>query len=318
MGKRRSSVLRGGGAIAVGALLVGSTTARAEVITNGIPAGELGHLSVDVQTGGESRDATLTARRADNNELMTSEVLFDYFSYVDPGNNGDGFRLSGTTPVVTGTNEVTSTGSFAGNNNNTINWSAVSFIAEGSSIMSNLFTFTAETGTLGNLRFLQYMDEDIEGVSDDVFFTRGSIAGGDLELFTIDNDLGFGVSHSGALSEPQGLVNSIVAGWAADEFDNMRPRITGSGQDVSFAGVIQNLPTATNPFVGSVWGPRDIVSVLAWDVDPDATSATILTTLGGVPDVTDVPPDHTIIPEPASATLLCLGSLVLLRRKRLR
>ena len=40
-----------------------------------------------------------------------------------------------------------------------------------------------------------------------------------------------------------------------------------------------------HPIVGSGYGPEDIVSVLSWTVDPDATSAAIITTLGGVPDI---------------------------------
>ena len=38
--------------------------------------------------------------------------------------------------------------------------------------------------------------------------------------------------------------------------------------------------------VGPVYGPLDMVSVIAWDVNPNASSATIITTLGGVPEAT--------------------------------
>ena len=163
--------------------------------------------------------------------------------------------------------------------------------------MTSTFTFTADTGTLGALRFYRYLDEDVDlYFSDDVFFTRGSVAGGDLELFTVDDSEVYGISHSGALSSAQGLVNASFTGWAANRFDYMRPAIVGGTQSVSTTGVIQNLPAYSHPQVGSAYGPRDIVSVLAWDVVANASSATIITTLGGVPDVQDIPD---VIPEPS-------------------
>lgn len=257
-------------------------------IDNDVPLGTAGHWDVDVESGGESRDAQLTAMRFASGDVVTENVLFDYFSYVDVGNNGSGFQLGGSDPVnVDGDpDKVNSTGSFTGSGGNTINWSVDSFIEDGGSVMFNVFTFTAQSGTLGTMRFLQYLDEDIEGVSDDVLITRGTVADGTLELFTIDNDEVYGVSHGGSLNTAQGLVNATFAGWAADEYNDMKPRITGSGQPVSPDGVIDfsSLPQFEHPQLGTAFGPADIVSVMAWDVDPNETSATIITTLGGVPD----------------------------------
>lgn len=257
-------------------------------VDNDVPEGTVGHWDVDVQSGGESRDAQLTAQRFASGDVVTENVLFDYFSYVDVGNDGGGVQLSGADPETVGgdADRVRSTGTLTGSAGNTINWEVVSYIEDGGSIYYNEIKFTAQTGTLGTLRFLQYLDEDIEGVSDDVLLVRGSAAEGDLELFTIDNDEVYGVSHGGSLNSEQGLVNATFAGWAADEYDDMRPRITGSGETVSPEGEIDeaSLQLFNHPQLGDVYGPRDIVSVFAWDVTPSATSATIITTLGGVPD----------------------------------
>jgi hypothetical protein len=279
-------------AIAV-VLCVLPNAGRTEVIDNDVAPGVLGHFSVDVLGGGESFEANLTASRLASADIVTEDVIFDYFSYVDPGIDGGGFRLSASSgPSLSGDDEVTSSGSFIGESGNTIEWTAVSSIPDGGSVMTTVFTFTAATGTLGPLRFLQYLDEDIEGVSDDVLFTRGSAAGGDLELFTVDDVEVYGVSHSGGLSVAGGLLNATFAGWAADQFNDMKPTITGAGQVVSPGGVIDvaDLPPFVHPEVGPAWGPEDIVSVLAWDVDPDATTAVINTTLGGVPEPPP-PPD---------------------------
>ena len=144
------------------------------------------------------------------------------------------------------------------------------------------------TPSLGNLQFFQYMDEDVDvAVGNDVFFTRGSVAASDLELFTVDNVEVYGVSHSGALTGGQGLVNSGYDGWAADVFNGMKPRITAGLQTVSPTGVIEAALAAApinHPEVGPGFGPRDIVSTHAWTATPSATSAEVLTTLGGVPD----------------------------------
>lgn len=269
--------------------------ASTTLIDNDIPLATLSHWDVDVQTGGESRSAQLTASRLASGDIVTEEVLFDYFSYVDTGNNGGGFQLStGADPVQVGgdPDKVESTGSFIGAAGNTINYKVTSSIDDGDSVMFSTFTFTAQTGSLGVFRFMQYLDEDIEGVSDDVLYYTGSAATNDLELFTFDNDEVYGVSHSGSLSAGQGLVNSTFAGWAADEFNDMKPQIAGAGQPVSLGGVIDlaDLPAFTHPVLGAVNGPADIVSVLAWDVDPNATTATIITTLGGVPKPPAPPP----------------------------
>ena len=216
--------------------------------------------------------------------------MFDYFSYVDPGAPGGGFQLSsfqanGSVPVPDpgNPNIVTSNGSFTGFNQNQILWTAVSSIAPSGQVMNTRFTFTANGGLLGPLRFLQYLDEDVQGAGDDVFLSVGTAASGDLELFTFDNTDVYGLSHSGALLPGSDLQSASFTGWAADRFNNMKPLIEGVGQPVSPTGVITNLLGLQHPQLGSVLGPADIVSVLAWDVDPNAASAVITTSLGGIP-----------------------------------
>jgi hypothetical protein len=261
-------------------------------ISNGVPESQVGHYRVDVTTGGETRAAFVTAARlASNDVIVGTDVVFDYFSYVDPGIDGGGFQLSsfqanGSAPVPDpgNPNIVTSNGSFTGFNQNRILWTAVSSIAPSGQVMNTRFTFATENGgPLGALRFLQYLDEDVQGPGDDVFLSLGTAAGGDLELFTFDNTDVYGLSHSGALLPGTGLQNALFNGWAADRFNNMKPLIEGLGQLVSPTGVITNLQSLQHPQLGPVFGPADIVSVLAWDVDPNAPSAVITTSLGGIP-----------------------------------
>jgi len=277
--------------------------AHAVLINNGVPQGMVGRLEADVLTGGQSRTLNVTARRLASQDVFTENVLFDYFSFVDPGIDGGGFQLVGSDPVLTA-NTVTSNGAFPGANQNTILWTATSSIA--GQVLTTRFTFaTGDGSALGPLRFLQYLDEDLGAFGTifetNVFQPRGSAGNGDLELFTFENTEVYGVSQSGAFLPGTGLQNASFAGWAADVFDNMQPQIRGGGQDVSPTTGINPLPGVQHPQLGPVFGPADIVSVLAWDVDPNAPSAVITTSLGGV-----ATSDPTIV-VPVRNELRCTG-----------
>lgn len=275
---------------------LGTSLAWGIEIGNDKPVTELGHWRVDVVEGGESHDGYLTAVGTPSGTIFQeSEVIFDYHSFVDIGGAGGAFRLSdvtliGPTLISSGPGSddiVTSSGSFIGEAGNIIDWSVESKIADDDSQLVNTFIFTAQTGNLGTIRLYQYLDEDVNSVDDDVFFTRGSFSNLDLELFTVDDAEAFGVSHSGAMSEAQGLVNSSFSGYAGCEYNEMQPAILNGTQSISLTGdlcaFLSGVPVL-HPVVGNAYGPIDVVSTLAWDVNPDAQSATIMTTLGGVPE----------------------------------
>jgi hypothetical protein len=298
----KPSVLNWFSVLAVPLLSISVSSVSAAVIDNDLTSGTVGYLSVDVDTGGQTTllNATLDGEVSG---VQTDNIVFEYSSYVDVGAAGGGVKLSGTAPASVGDDAVSSSGSFTGDSGNTINWTVTSSIPNGGSLMTNVFEFTAATGSLGAIRLFQYLDEDVFGVSDDVFFTRGTGVSGDLELFTVDDDEKVGLSHGGAYSVAQGLINSEFAGWAANVFDSMRPAITGTGQAVSLTGINAIGSSYQDPQLGLVYGPVDVVSVLAWDVDPEANTATIITTLGGVATIEDIEE----APIPPAALLFATG-----------
>src|SRR5262249_41612923 len=276
-----------------------ATSAWGIEISNGIPQGTLGSWTVDVETGGAAITGVLTAQPLHADTLVTGNVVFSYLGYVDPGADGQGFALSSESAPMQNPvdpNIVTSSGSFAGTNDNTIDWVVVSAIASGSPDMVNVYTFAAESGTLGPLRFYQYLDGDIgDDNFDDVLVVRGSSAGGTpLEVLTLDQPSVYGVGQSGALSPATGLLNAQFAGWAADAYSVGETsqlivgRIEGSGPPVSLNGVTQDLQATADPNLGTVYGPDDVTSVLAWDVDPNASQAIIVTILRSIPAATAI------------------------------
>ncbi len=280
------------------------TQAQTVTIDNDVPEGTAGYWAVFVETGGQSDVAVMTAERATTGDLVTEDVVFDYHTYVDIGFPGEGLRLLGTDPIIdpVDPDTATSSGSFIGANGNTINWVARSWIPDGERTLSTAFTFSTTDGAaLGQLRLFQYLDEDVEYFGDDVFFTKGTIVGRNLELFTMDGFEVYGVSQSGGFDDGSGLADASFVGWAVDIYPHMTARIEGDGQQVSLEGFITDLATYDHNQLGTVLGPADVVSALAWEVNPTASDATILTTLGGVPDIGSVfEPPVVLPPHPKS------------------
>lgn len=290
--KRTGCRITNTGSIAahLAALLVFSGPATAIDIDNDLPITEVGHFLVGVENGGSASSVVITAQPAGGGPIVQqTDVLYDYQTYIDLGEAGAGFNLATSTvndAVLNGDDTVVSTGSFLGEFGNVIFWTAESTIPTGTpgeaSSMVTTYTFAASMGLLGPIRLLQYLDEDVQGSGNDVFFTRGDAASTSLELFTVDNTSAIGVSHGGGFSAAQGLSNSFFAGFAADTYPAIEPRIVGAGQTVSVTGVI-SIPPLVHPIVGPAFGPTDVVSVLAWDVNPEASVAVITTSIGGVP-----------------------------------
>jgi hypothetical protein len=275
-------------------------------IDNDLNNTEVGFFSVEVRDAGESRDALIVAEGAETG-IISADIIFDYFTYVSTDFSMGASRLETTTAssvAVTGDDEVTSAGILTGSAGNEIQWTAVSSIADGANTMATNYTFSAQTGTLGDLRLFQYLDEDVVGVSDDFLFTRGSAATANLALFTIDFDEVIGISQSGAFNAAQGLVNVGFDGWAADEWPLLRAAILSGPISVSTTGVVNeaSLVPSNHPTAGPGWGPQDITTVMVWTVDPGASEAAIRTSLGA-------------LPEPSTSLLLLIAAGAVLRRR---
>jgi hypothetical protein len=297
--------------------------ARAQITIDNDLAGD-GRWEVDVDDAGDSRDARIDPV----GPTGLTDVVFDYFTYVDSGADGGGIRLHDTnvtTPAFSsGADEVTSSGNFPGPNG-TINWTAISSIADGSSIYNVNLSFTSSVA-FGTVRIISYLDEDVLGSSDDVLVVLGTPGDDNFLLLTIDDDQDVGVAQAAGYNTATGMT---YIGWAADEFSDLRSAITGSGATYSIPGVIDmgSLPPIVDPRFPSdpAYGPEDITSAFAFDLNPSATSATVNLSLGGSPSgqppggepVEAVVPTMTEWGMMIFMVLAGLGSIYYIRRKSL-
>jgi hypothetical protein len=246
-----------------------------------------GFWQVDVQNGGDSFTGNLNPTGAIGN----TEVIFEYYHMVDVGANGGGTPLSSTTitspTALSGPDEVSSAGSFAGQNG-TINWSAVSSIAAGSPLYLTELTFTSSS-PFGVVRLIQYLDEDVLGFSDDRLIVLGTPGADDFQLLTVDNIDNVGVSHAATYNTALGM---DYIGWAARPYRQLLTAIEGAGAAYSIPGIVTGIPAIDDPRYSSSqeYGTLDITSAIAFDLDPLATSASVIFSLGGSPSGAPTPP----------------------------
>jgi len=273
-------------------------------IDNGIAPGTVGHFLVDVLDAGDTRCGQVTAE-TESGPIVTNDVIFDWFTYIET--DDELFRLGDTTtagPSLLG-GEVTSSGRFLGSNDNMIEWSAVSSIPPGATVMDTVYsfedatcgTFQSEEGPdctsgVGFARLIQYLDEDVPPfVGNCVLTVRGTAAGGDLELLTIDTEELYGISQGGAFTPAQGLVNAVFEGWAAADFSLIVDELDFDElvRPVSLTGEVDpTLPFFVHPVLGDSFGPNDVTTMMVWLMDAN-TLVTIPTGLGVIPSSSAIP-----------------------------
>jgi len=184
-----------------------------------------------------------------------------------------------------------------------INWSVTHSLPTGGNILTSAWTLSA-AGDLPSLRFFQYLDEDVQDYWDDILLVRGSIAGGDLELVTVDPPTRAGISQAG---------DNQATGWAADVYPELLAAVETVGYNAAATGTIDtgDLPYHIDPYFGPAYGPADVTTAIEWEYQGGAERLTFEAYLGGIPEVD-------IIPEPATMALLGGGLLALLRRRNRR
>jgi hypothetical protein len=269
-----------------GLLPTGPEVDNGTLIDNDVPQNVPGFFSVRPAAGGRITQSGVTAQG--NATLFTNaDWIFAFNNYIDVGANGLAFDLGFTTvtqpPTLVSPDVVVSQGTFPGPNG-TVTWRAETFLNNGEAKVFNRVTFSS-AAPLGNIRLVNYLDEDIFFVSDDILWLTGTPGQPDFRAFTLDGPERVGFSQGGIYVPGPDLVNATYDGWAADRFSQLVSAITGPGTTYSIAGNIDlaDLPASTDPELGTIYGPADVTTAFAWSVNPTATTATITSFLELVP-----------------------------------
>jgi hypothetical protein len=254
-------------------------------IDNGIP-GLNGSWDVNVLQGGNTDTANLGV----SDTVGRLDLVYSFATYIDVGANGNGFKLdeseaNANQPVLGTNNTVTSSGQFPGVNGE-IFWTSSARIPPGSQTYQVIVNFTTAQ-TFGALRVINYLDEDVLGSSDDRLILLNATTSPNFQLLTIDNVAGIGISHTTAF---QSAVNASYIGWAASDFPNLRTLIvSATGAQYSIDGVVDpvDFPASVDPRFpfSRAYGPADATAAFAFDLNPNASSATLVFGLGGQPNV---------------------------------
>lgn len=261
------------------------------LIDNDVAPGIPGQFAFDVGVGGNSGffqgGGGITAQG--NTQLFVNvDVIFEYLNFIDIGGDGNAFDLSTTNitlqPTLVAPDFVVSEGNFAGPNG-TVNWRVESTIRTGEATVFNTLRLSSPA-PLGDIQFINYLDEDVQGVSDDILYLTGTPGEDDFRAFTLDGPERIGFNQGGIYNATPGqLENAVYEGWAADQYAELLTAIRGGGTAYTIPGNIDlvDLPLTSDAQLGEVYGPNDVTTAFAWRVDPNVNEAVITSFLELVP-----------------------------------
>ncbi len=270
------------------ALPTGPEVNNGTLIDNDVNVNRVGHFEADIGNGngiGILNDGAITLSGVTVRDLATAQTLInqDYiFAYQTYVTTADGIlSLEETTitqPATLIANDVVeSRGTFDGPNG-TVEWIATSSFINGVARLDTRLELDAGDNALGDIRVISYLDEDVEGIDDDILVTTGTPGEADFRAFTIDGVRRFGFSQGGFYAEDgENLVNATYDGWAADQFNELQTQIVADTQTYSIAGDIDltDLPRSTDIDFGTRYGPADVTTAFSWTTNAAASTAAI-------------------------------------------
>ena len=263
----------------------------AVTIGNGIEGDGKWEVMVDI--AGDSIGGSLDP----TGSIGLTEVVFWFLTAVEVDGEAP-FQLLDTditTPptLKQGANEVESAGSFDGANG-TVNWKAVSSIEPLTFIYTLTLTFESEN-PFGVLRLINYLDGDSSDYKNDLLVVLNGSEPDDIRLLTIGKNVDHGVAQA---TEFSSNLNALFFGWAAggssdldegpDLIDNIINASISSNEIFSLSGQVDTEslpPTSDARHPGkTVYGPNDVATAMAFDLDPTAKAAKVTFLLGASPD----------------------------------
>ena len=239
------------------------------MISNGLPQSSPNYFAVDVGSG-----AGLNNGYIGQTNGVPVDFVYSYQAYyLTETNNGSSF--SGDT-VLSGDNRTRTTGSFAGENG-TVSYTVDSYILDQDQMLFQEWRFSCAQG-LGSCRFVQYLDEDVLSASDDVLIPLGTYSSSSLKLYTVDGATDIGTYQSVMKRFEE---NVTWVGWSADYYSDLSSDIRNGSAVYRENGYINTNNVPRIPGTSPVrYGPVDVGSAIAYDLDARATQAVLVATLG--------------------------------------
>jgi hypothetical protein len=274
------------------------------VLDNGISPAAVGHYKLTILQGGSIGDSDVTVRRHSDESITTDEPVYSYNLIFDL--DGEVFFVDyGSIQHGADDSEAVNEFNLDTKNERRVHVRIVSSLDPGSLIFNQRIELSGdEGGHIGPVRVYQYLDADVLGSEDDLVQRRGSSAAGDLQVLLLDATDLVGLAMCGGYSPSQGLVNSTFVGFLADYYSDVEEAINDGNAQPSLQGTYDenDIPAYEHPDLGPVHGDADVGAALAWDVDPNATSAVVTACVRLIPQYPgrfgectpgDIwPPDH--------------------------
>ncbi len=257
---------------------------RGLTIDNDVDINLPGYFEATIADAGDVGSSGVTVEDLSTSTiLLNQDYIFAYNTFVTTVTGVE--RLSATTitqpATLVGDDVVESQGTFAGPNG-LVSWTATSSFENGVSRLVTTLDFDSGATTLGDIQVVSYLDEDVEGVSDDILVTTGIPGTEGFRAFTIDSLRRIGFSQGGHYIEDGiNLVNATYTGWAADQYPELQTAVAAGTQTYSIAGDIDldDLPASADPVFGQQFGPNDVTTAFAWNTDVISTTARVTTFL---------------------------------------
>ncbi|MDM4016262.1 GEVED domain-containing protein [Roseiconus lacunae] len=263
----------------VGTLPTGPEVDLGTTIDNDVAPTITGSFSATIEDANQVQVSAVTVENLQNGQqLVSQDYIFLASTYLTSGGATTALNQTTITQAATLVAEdtVESRGTYAGPNG-TVNWVATTYFIDGLATMFSTLDLNSST-SLGDIRVISYLDEDVQGNTDDLLYTVGTPGQSDFRVYTVDGPTRVGFSHGGFYTnDGTNQVNATYEGWAADEYNDLETQIQAGTQAYSVPGVIDltDLPAMVDPTFGSVFGAGDVTTALSWVVNSNAFSSRV-------------------------------------------
>lgn len=227
-----------------------------------------------------------TTIQTQNAILQNQDYINSFQNLVDLGRDGGAIDLANTTitlqPTLTANDVVASEGfltipaASTLDQDQIIEWRVETYFENGDPTLFNRVTFRSDQ-PLGSIRLVNYFDPDVQGAAGDILLSRGAVGTSDFRAVTLDDTQRIGFGHGTLLDGQDNFVNASFAGWAGDLAPDLLAAATGAGGVYSIPGNIDqvDLVPVQDDDLGQVYGPGNVGTAFAWDVNGSAFTATM-------------------------------------------